>query len=428
VAGDHLLGTLSFASRSKDEFSADEAGFLETICHYVTAAFGRIDLVRQLREADRRKDEFLAILAHELRNPLAPIRSGLDVMKLAGDDAATVAEVRVIMDRQVNQITRLIDDLLDVSRISRGKLQLHQVPVELGEVVATAVAAARPQIDEARHDFRMELPRQPLCVYADPQRMVQVLANLLWNAAKYTPAQGRIVLSAEPLDGRVALKVRDTGIGIAPEMRESIFEMFRQGDRSGNGGAAGLGIGLTLVKSLVEMHGGTISVKSEGPGKGSEFCVELPLSTLPPPARRRDSSPEMPVMDPSRRRIMVVDDNTAALTTLRKSIELLGHDVRVASDGEEALRVAEEFRPELVFMDIAMPRTNGYEAARRIRRRPWGRDVVLVALSGHGLAADKERARAAGFDHHVTKPGEKGAVQRLIRDLEVAQSCEGRAS
>jgi two-component system CheB/CheR fusion protein len=256
--------------------------------------------------------------------------------------------------------------------------------------------------------------------------MVQILANLLWNAAKYTPAQGRIVLSAEPLDGRVAVKVRDTGIGIAPEMRDAIFEMFRQGDRPGNGGAAGLGIGLTLVKSLVEMHGGTITVESEGPGKGSEFCVELPLSKLPPPARRRDSSAEMPVMDPSRcRRIMVVDDNAAALTTLRKSIELLGHDVRVARDGEEALRVAEEFRPEMVFMDIAMPRTNGYDAARRIRRRPWGRDVVLVALSGHGLAADKERAREAGFDHHVTKPGEKGAVQRLIAELGNAPSRAG---
>jgi two-component system CheB/CheR fusion protein len=248
---------------------------------------------------------------------------------------------------------------------------------------------------------------------------VQVLSNLLWNAARYTPAQGRIELTAEPHDGRVAIRVRDNGFGIDPEALDSIFEMFRQGERPGNGGSSGLGIGLTLVKSLVEMHGGTIAVQSEGPGKGSEFCVELPLSELPPPATRTKApAPPSHLQAPRRHKILVVDDNTPALATLQKSIELIGHEVRAASNGREALRVAEEFRPELIFLDIAMPGLDGYETARQIRARPWGGDVVLVALTGYGQGGDKERACAAGFDHHLTKPGETAAVLRVIDELD----------
>lgn len=420
LADTRLLGTLSFGSRSRDEFSLDEIGFLQTICHYVAAAYERIGLVQRLRAADRRKDEFLVILAHELRNPLAPIRSGLDVLKIASDDPQTVAEVCEVMERQITQMARLIDDLMDVSRISRGKLTLEQVSVPLSEILSTAVAAARPQMEEAGHDLQVDLPGEELFLFVDPQRTVQILANLLWNAAKYTPPGGTIRVSTETLDGRrLAVKVRDSGIGIAREMQDSIFELFRQGSLPGGAGSAGLGIGLTLVKSLVEMHGGSISVASEGPGKGSEFRVELPLSPLP--AGNWRSTPPQAAADPgrsTRHRILVVDDNTAALTTLRKSIELLGHDVQTADDGEKALRVAEEFRPELVFMDIGMPRADGYEAARRMRQSPWGRDVVLVALTGYGQAADKQRALDAGFDHHVTKPGEPGTVQALIAALD----------
>ncbi|MFH5805518.1 PAS domain S-box protein [Alienimonas sp. DA493] len=388
----------------------------------------------RLSEADRRKDEFLATLAHELRNPLAPIRSGLEVLRLAGDAPDAVATVRETMERQTRQMTRLIDDLLDISRITRGKLQLRRGRVELAEVVRSAVEAVRPALDEARHEFTLSLPEDPVPLDADAARLAQVFSNLLGNAIKYTPPGGRLSLTAavEPRPGEretgeretgageVVVSVRDNGLGIPAEKRESIFGMFTQLDRDGGEeGYAGLGIGLTMVKSLVELHGGEVSVHSGGAGRGSEFRVRLPLPG--PPPRRRSEPERDEAGEPAagrKRRVLVVDDNRAAARMLGMVVKMLGHEVRTAHDGQEAISVAAEFRPALVLMDLGMPNLNGYEAARRIREEPWGRDMMLAALTGWGQQEDRRRTAEAGFDRHLVKPAEPAALRELFAALD----------
>jgi PAS domain S-box-containing protein len=369
-----------------------------------------------LRDADRRKDEFLAVLAHELRNPLSPIRTGLEIMKRTSDPAQ-LEEVRDTMERQTIQMTRLIDDLLDVSRITRGRLELRSEVLELASVVRSALEATGPFIESEGHTLHVQLPDRPAYIHADPARLAQVLSNLLNNAAKYTHAGGEIWLTAQTRDGQVEITVRDTGMGIPPHNLNSIFEMFSQIDRSLESGYKGLGIGLTLVKSLVEMHRGTISVASEGPGKGSQFTVVLPIVPDPSP---KPAEVIMVDHDESgiKRKILVVDDNRDAAQGLARLLELSGNEVSLAFDGEGAIESVESNRPGVVLMDIGMPKVNGYDAAIRIRSQSWGKSVVLVALTGWGQAEDRRRTKEAGFDYHLVKPVEPAELDQLLDRLD----------
>lgn len=371
----------------------------------------------KLSEADRRKDEFLATLAHELRNPLAPIRTGLELMKMV-DDPATIEEIRSTMERQTQQMVMLIDDLMDVSRITQGKLQLRKCRVKLADIVRSAVEASSPFILEAGHELTVAIPESPIFLEADPHRLAQVLSNLLNNAAKYTKEGGRIWFIAERQENEVVVTVKDTGIGIPAEMLERIFELFAQIDRPMERGYTGLGIGLTLVKSLVEMHGGRIDVRSEGPDQGSQFCVRLPLLREWVVPETRLNRPEQNGARSSKRRVLVVDDNKAAADMLSMVVKMLGNEVRTAGDGWQAVTVAAEFLPDMVVMDLGMPRMNGYEAARHIRQQTWGEKMMLVALTGWGKEDDRQRTHEAGFDHHLVKPAEPAALQELFSKLE----------
>ncbi len=383
------------------------------------------ELAARLSEADRRKDEFLATLAHELRNPLAPIRSGLELMKLVKDDPSTMEEIRCTMERQTQQMMTLVDDLLDVSRITKGKLELRKCRVALAEVVQSAVEASQPFIADSNHHLTVALPEQPLYLNADPNRLAQVFSNLLNNSTKYTPAGGRIRLSAEQQQDVVVVSVADNGLGIPNEMLEHIFEMFTQIDRPQEQGYTGLGIGLSLVKSLVEMHDGRIEVHSRGTGMGSVFSVRLPIVRQPLAEQRTPPGPGESASKPSiKRKVLVVDDNRAAATMLSMVVKMLGNEVRKAHDGQEGIEVAHEFRPDVILMDIGMPKMNGYEAARHIRQQPWSSGMMLVALTGWGQAEDKIRTKEAGFDHHLVKPAEPAAIQSLLENFTTTQSKE----
>lgn len=369
-----------------------------------------------LKEADRRKDEFLALLAHELRNPLAPIRTGLELMRLAGDDPAVVEEVRTTIERQSQQMVRLIDDLLDVSRITRGAMELRKSRVELATVVESAVETALPIVRDMEHQLNVDLPKHPIVVEADPTRLAQVIANLLNNAAKYMPHGGRIDLVVRREASAVTIAVKDTGIGIPSEMIDRIFEMFTQVDGSLERAHGGLGIGLTLVKRLVEMHGGTVEARSEGVDRGSEFIVRLPIvvELLGDPHEKNGEAPA-----PSgKRRILVVDDNENAAKVMGMLLQALGNEVQTAFDGLEAIKLAERFRPDVMLLDIGMPKMNGYETARRLREQPWGADILLAALTGWGQEDDKRRTREAGFDHHFVKPLDPAVLQRFLAECE----------
>lgn len=370
-------------------------------------------LYRDLREADRRKDEFLAMLAHELRNPLAPIRSALAVMRRAGNDTQIAEESRGIVERQVVQMVRLVDDLLDVSRITRDKLELRKARVDLASVITNAVETASPAIEQAGHELTQEIPSVSIFLEADPTRLAQVFANLLGNSARYTPPGGRIWLSAEARVGEVLVRVRDNGIGIDAEHLPHIFDMFSQASPLLAGSQGGLGIGLTLVRQLVELHGGTVEANSDGVGRGSEFIVHLPTADPPPPIPETSAKTE-PSLPPCARRILIVDDNRDAADSLATMLRLMEHTTCVAYDGQEALKAAEAFLPEVALLDIGMPRMNGYEAARQMRKQPWGRGLTLIALTGWGQEADKRKALEAGFDHHLTKPVEIAALEKLL--------------
>jgi signal transduction histidine kinase/CheY-like chemotaxis protein len=368
-----------------------------------------------LKDADRRKNEFLATLAHELRNPLAPLRNGLNLLRLAGDDRATAGQALGMMERQLGQMVRLIDDLLDVSRITRGKLRLRRERVDLADVVRSAVETARPLVESSAHRLEVSLPPEPVYLDADPTRVAQMLANLLTNAAKYSNRGGDIRLTAERHGGEVVVKVRDNGIGISAEHLPRLFEMFSQVDTALERSQGGLGIGLSLVKGLVEMHGGTVQARSEGAGRGSEFVVQLPSADgTTPDAGGAGGEPETPRRA---RRILVADDNRDAADSLAMILRLGGHEVHVVRDGQEAFEAAAWFRPDVALLDIGMPRLNGYEAARRVRGQPWGEGVVLVAVTGWGQEEDKRRASENGFDHHLTKPVDPAALEKLLADL-----------
>jgi PAS domain S-box-containing protein len=373
-------------------------------------------LAADLSETDRRKDEFLATLAHELRNPLAPIRNGLQLIKLA-EANGTVEQARTMMERQLTQMVRLVDDLLDVSRISRGKIELRTERIDLRAVVESAVETSGPLIDQAGHELVVTLPDEPVFVDGDATRLAQVVSNLLTNSAKYTHRGGHIRLTVRRDDEAVAVTVTDDGIGIPPAMLDKVFVMFTQVDRTLEKTTGGLGIGLSLVKGLVEMHGGTIEARSEGERQGSEFVVRLPLAAPAEGGADATSGPADEVVSSGLRRILVVDDNVDAADSMGQLLELLGNEVRTANDGEAGIAVAEAFRPEVVFMDIGMPKLNGHEACRRIRAQPWGKGMVLVALTGWGQDEDRRKTAAAGFDHHLVKPVDPHALNRFLGEL-----------
>ncbi|SDM56042.1 Signal transduction histidine kinase [Oryzisolibacter propanilivorax] len=367
------------------------------------------------RLADRRKDEFLATLAHELRNPMAPIRTGLHILQMGRADAGKTGQVLASLQRQVDHMVRLVDDLLEVSRISRGKVELRRAPVDLASVLASAVETSTPQIDAMRHRLQLHLPRAPLRVDADAVRLSQVFANLLNNAAKYTDEGGEIVLAARAEGGQALVSVQDNGIGLAPEMLEDVFQMFVQAGQPGMRARGGLGIGLTLVRSLVELHGGSIHASSEGLGLGCTFTVSLPLLQDRPaqPAAGADGdAPQAPESRP--RCVLVVDDNVDAAEGLRMLLETLGMQAHAVYSGASGLEAIAELRPELVFLDIGMPVMGGLEFARRIHTRFGSARPMLVAVTGWGRDEDLERSRQAGIDHHLVKPLELDDLMRIL--------------
>lgn len=417
-SGDTLLGTLSFASRSKDRFDAEELAFLQTVCHYVTLAYERLRLLNRLREADRSKDEFLATLAHELRNTLAPIRNAVQLLHRTGTEDPQLRWSRDMIERQVRHLSRLIDDLLDLSRIARNKLEFRRERIELSEVVADAVESTRLFIEEQGHELTVALPPRPIYLNGDPVRLAQVLVNLLHNAAKYTERGGRIQLTAQQEDGSVEVRVKDSGVGIPAENLPRLFQMFFQADRSLERSQSGLGIGLSLVHHLVTRHDGTIEVYSEGIGKGSEFVVRLPAA--------RDAAPPLPPtspVDPPQstaahiQRLLVVDDNRDAADSLAMLLRLRNKEVHTAYDGLEAVEVAAAVRPDAVVLDIGMPNLNGHEACRRIRAQTENPRMVIIALTGWDQQRDRQRTEEAGFDAHLVKPVDPAALLELIGSL-----------
>ena len=387
-------------------------------------------LAADLSEADRRKNEFLAMLAHELRNPLAPIRNALQVMRLTGDNGETVHSAFEMMERQIGQMVRLVDDLLDVSRISRGKIELRKERVELASIVHHAVEVCRPAMECAKHDLSVTLPPQPVYLHGDAMRVAQVIGNLLNNACKFTDKGGRIWLMVERepprsprsqggAGGVAVIRVRDTGIDIPADELSRVFEIFKQVDTSLERSVSGLGIGLTLVKSVVEMHGGTVEANSAGVGQGSEFVVRLPIveETAKPPPAPTASDPTTTIA----RRILVVDDNPDSAESLAMLLQLSGNETHMAHDGLQAVEAAERFRPEVVLLDIGLPQLNGYDACRRIREQPWGKTMVLIALTGWGQDEDRRQSQDAGFDAHLVKPVDYGALTELLATLPAEQ-------
>jgi PAS domain S-box-containing protein len=362
-----------------------------------------------LRETSRRKDEFLAMLGHELRNPLASLRTGLEVLRRsAGEEAGAVQEYEM-MARQIRHLTRLVDDLLDVSRITRGKIALQLAPCALADVIANAVETSQPLLAANRHQFRLQLPAELVQLQADAERLAQVFANLLRNAAKYTEPGGRIELSAEVKHGygqpaeEVIVRVRDTGIGIAAEMLPSVFELFVQADHSLARSGGGLGIGLTLVRNLVELHGGRVEAASAGLGQGSEFTVTLPWVRAAAPAQTQAAAEPARLVAP-RLSVLVVDDNQDAARSMAMLLRMAGHEVHLAHDGPSALQAAERHHPQVVLLDIGLPGLDGYEVARRLRRQPEFARTLVVAMTGYGQEEDRRQSRAAGIDHHFVKP------------------------
>ena len=378
----------------------------------------RTRLEAALRETDRRKDEFLAMLAHELRNPLAPIRSAVEVLRLKRLDDPDVERCRAIIDRQVCHLARLVDDLLDVSRITLGKIKIEKAPIEVGAIVASAIETNRSLLDARRHVLTVELPDEPLWVNGDMTRLSQVVDNLVNNAAKYTGEGGWIRVRVHPRRDnggfpQVAIRVQDNGIGISSATQPHIFELFTQGERAIDYSQGGLGIGLALVHRLVHLHGGRVEVQSDGPGKGSEFVVSLPLllqavAQPHPPAARSAAN------GAGSRRILVVDDNADVAESLALSLKLCGNEVRTTDDGIKAIAMAESFLPDVVLLDLGMPRLDGFETARRIRAESWSRNMLLVAQTGWGQEEDRRRTQEAGFDAHLIKPVDHDRLLKLL--------------
>jgi PAS domain S-box-containing protein len=374
--------------------------------------------IEALESAERQMNEFLAMLGHELRNPLAPIRNAVAMMQESELSPSQLRWARDIIDRQITHLARLVDDLLDVSRITSGKISLRKEPMVLVPVVLGAIEASRPLIEARKHTFETSLPGESLRLVGDPTRLSQVVLNLLNNAAKYTPEGGNIRLAVEKDKGDVVIRVKDTGIGISTDLLPKIFDLFTQGDRSLDRSEGGLGLGLTLVRQLVHMHGGSVEARSEGQGQGAEFIVRLPLfatlSVASPQAGSPAQGEERSSPDTSASRVLVVDDNLDSLESMETLLQIWGHEVRTANDGPAALAVAEEYRPDVVLLDIGLPGMDGYEVAQRLREIPGLGNTVLVAVTGYGQESDRRRTREAGFNRHLVKPVEPSHLQEIL--------------
>jgi signal transduction histidine kinase/DNA-binding response OmpR family regulator len=405
-----ILGAMTFLfAESGRHYRPEDLVVAEDLARRATSALENALLYQEIQEAHRRKDEFLAMLAHELRNPLVPIRSGLDILAL--DDQGDRELIQVMQD-QVNHVVRLVDDLLDVSRIIQNKIALRKETVELSVLVKQSVEAVREHIDAHQQEFLVQIPEEPIWLDADPVRLVQILENLLNNAAKYTEDHGRIELSARIQNGEACIQIQDTGIGIEPDLLPSVFEIFTQSSRSLDRAKGGLGIGLTLVQRLVEMHGGTVAAHSEGLGQGSTFTVRLPLANPPTVPQKANADWDQGLS----RRIAVVDDNVGASKLLSRLLGMLGdHQIRMAHDGNAALELIREMRPEIVLLDIGLPGKNGYQVAKAIRQHSEFHDLLLVALTGYGQQEDVQKSKEAGFDLHCVKPPSLDQMKDILK-------------
>ncbi len=406
---------------SAQPFSADDRTLAEALASRAAMALENASLYKDLERADRQKNEFLSMLAHELRNPLAPIRTAVDVLRLKGNGHPEIEWAREIINRQTKHLVRLVDDLLDVSRITGGKIRLDLEVVNAASVIAAAVETSRPIIEESGHQMTTSLPDEPVWVRCDRVRLAQVVSNLLNNAAKYTQRGGSIRLSVERAGDEAIFRVCDNGIGISAEMLPKVFELFTQVERSLDRSQGGLGVGLTVVKRLVEMHGGRVEAASSGPGGGSEFTVRLPALEAPSeaevaPESATESQPASPL------RVLVVDDNADAADSLAYLLRHGDHDVRTAHDGRRAVELALEFRPQAVVLDLGLPELDGYEVARHLRQHEATRGALLVALSGYGQQEHRRRASEAGFNHHFVKPVDFAALQRILVEAHQAGS------
>jgi signal transduction histidine kinase/CheY-like chemotaxis protein len=417
--GLHPFGLLGAYTRSHRRFTPDEIQFAQALADIIGTAAERKRLEAELRlrvgelaVADRRKDEFLAMLAHELRNPLAPVRNAVQILRATRAEDPDVVRLAELMGRQVGQMAHMVDDLLDVSRITRGKVDLRKERVTLTDAITRAVEIARPLIEDRRHQLNVSTPSEVVVLDADPMRLTQVLGNLLNNAAKYTEEGGRIWVTGARDGVEAVVRIRDTGIGLSPDMLTSVFDLFTQENRTLDRSQGGLGIGLTLVRSLVELHGGTVRATSEGPGRGSEFVVRLPAMPTGTHAGS-EAKPSRPATAP-RHRLLIVDDNVDSAESLAELLGLTGHEVRTAHDGPAALIEARSFLPEVILLDIGLPRMNGYEVARRMREIPELRTAILMAMTGYGQEEDRRKSQEAGFDHHLVKPVDLSDLDRLL--------------
>jgi signal transduction histidine kinase/ActR/RegA family two-component response regulator len=387
------------------------------VCYYYDSTKLR-QVERALREADQKKNEFLSVLAHELRNPLSPLHNGLQLMKLAKTDANVVEQARSMMERQLSQMVHLIDDLMDLTRITQGKIVLRKTRMAVAAAVRNAADTSRPLIEQQGHDLTIDVPDEPIYVDGDETRLTQVFANLLNNAAKYTDRCGRIRLAVEQQGSDVLVTVEDNGVGIPAHMLPKVFEMFTQVDRSLERAQGGLGIGLKIVKQLVEMHGECIVGESGGHGMGSKFTVRLPVVLARAVERQELEGNDKPTTTKARRRIPVVDDSRDAASSLAMLLNLMGNETQTAHDGLEALELGAAFKPDVVLLDIGMPKLNGYDAARRIRQEAWGKSIVLVACTGWGQEEDKRKSQQAGFNLHIVKPVDPAALEKLLAGLQ----------
>jgi signal transduction histidine kinase/CheY-like chemotaxis protein len=422
----HTIGVM--AMFAQHPLSETTLSAMSSVAHGIALGMERKrieeELHRQtqiLKTVDQRKDEFLAMLAHELRNPLAPIRTGLEVLQLEGNDHDMVA----LIQQQVDHMVRLVDDLLDVSRILRGKIDLQTQHVPLSSVVSHALAIVQPFMEQHQHQLVISQPQAPIWLHADAARLSQVLSNLLHNAIKYTPTGGRIEIEARQHGEQVTIHIKDNGIGIDADFLPELFELFTQADRSLERSDGGLGIGLTLVRRLVEQHGGSISAHSDGVGRGSEFVVRLPLAEIPASAApAADDHTLVAVEAPPRYRILVVDDNVSSAKVMRRILgQRQHHDVELAYDGNAACDIAQTFQPDIIFLDIGLPGKSGYEVAHELRRQPAFANTFLIALTGYGSAEDRRRSQEAGFDIHLVKPVTAKVLRQVIMERDLPPLC-----
>jgi signal transduction histidine kinase len=411
-----VLGGLFFGHPEPAVFTDRSERLVAGIASQAAIAIDNARLFQAARDADRRKDEFLATLAHELRNPLAPIRNAVEILRLTEADPAAAASARQLLERQLKQLVRLIDDLFDVSRITQGRLELRKEKLDLAVALKMAVETSRPLIETRQHTLHVSAQPDAFFVDADATRIAQVFANLLNNSAKYSPPGSSITARIAREGSDAVVTITDNGVGIPQAALSRVFEMFERVDRESDVTPDGLGIGLTLVRRLVELHGGTVTAQSEGLNCGSTFSVRLPLWLAASLPEEVHATPPETQEGTARRKILVVDDNRDSAMSLSLLLELDGHDVRRAYDGIEALEIADDFRPEVTLLDIGMPRLDGYGAARELRRRDWAKGSLLVALTGWGQQEDKRMAREAGFDHHMVKPVDPDALRRLLID------------